>query len=213
MASFLKSFLVIGSLIAGSIGLTLPAEAKAPSGSYQETCRNIHYRNLGTPKARLNADCQRRDGSWNPSKLDVSKCRGDIGNDNGKLVCASGGGGSKAKLPRGSWSDSCRNARMVGDRLIADCKRRDGGWTTSAIRADKCRKNVANDNGRLVCDDDRVRPLPRGSWQETCRKGEIRGDRLVAECRRMNGKWRDTDIRYERCRRDIRNIDGRLQCD
>jgi hypothetical protein len=55
-----------------------------PPGSYQETCRRIQVE-----RGDLEADCRTRSGSWRHSELDKAReCRGDIANDNGRLVCA-----------------------------------------------------------------------------------------------------------------------------
>mgnify|MGYP001291939545 CR=1 FL=1 len=212
MASILKPMFMIGSLILACAGITMPAEAQVP-GSYLNSCRNITYKHLGTPKARIVADCQRRDGSWKPTKLDIADCRGDIANDNGNLVCIRGGGGGFGPLPRGSWKMSCRDGRMVDGMLIANCQKRNGKWTLSSIRIDKCRGDIANDNGRLVCDRGREWQLPPGSWKMSCRDATVVGNRLYADCRRMNGKWRETEIRLDRCRGPIANMDGRLVCE
>jgi hypothetical protein len=54
-----------------------------PPGSYQETCRRIKVE-----RGDLEADCRTRSGSWRHSELDNARdCRGDIANDNGRLVC------------------------------------------------------------------------------------------------------------------------------
>jgi len=57
--------------------------AAIPSGSYSQSCDNI--RAYGD---RLNARCQTNDGGWNNTSLDhYDDCRGEIVNDDGRLVC------------------------------------------------------------------------------------------------------------------------------
>ena len=74
------------SLISGAalfaLSMATPASA-APSGSYQQTCRNIEQHRGQT----LTAECRARDGSWVDTRLDTSDCSGDIANMNGRLVC------------------------------------------------------------------------------------------------------------------------------
>jgi len=60
-----------------------------PRGSYQQTCRDIRL-----DHGVLEAECRTRFGDWRHSSLDNARdCRGDIANNNGRLVCSDGGGG------------------------------------------------------------------------------------------------------------------------
>lgn len=56
-----------------------------PPGSYMRTCRNISVGGAGM----LRAQCQRVNGSWNPTALNLNLCSGsrDISNQNGNLAC------------------------------------------------------------------------------------------------------------------------------
>ncbi len=54
--------------------------------------------------------------------------------------------------------------------------------------------------------------LPDGSWRDSCRNGRVSYGVLFAECRRSNGKYRDTTARIENCRR-FGNQDGHLVCE
>ncbi len=60
-------------------------------------------------------------------------------------------------------------------------------------------------------DRDRV---PEGSYRETCRDVRVEGDRLYANCRRRNDSdWRSTSLKhFDRCRGEIANVNGRLEC-
>ncbi len=54
---------------------------------------------------------------------------------------------------------------------------------------------------------------PGGSYQQTCRKIGVRGSTLYAECQNTGGGWQSTELRdYNRCRGEIQNINGSLQC-
>lgn len=56
--------------------------------------------------------------------------------------------------------------------------------------------------------------LPPGSYTESCRDMRVDHDRreLEAECRRLDGRWRDTTLDLRRCDRGIVNNNGRLEC-
>ena len=54
-----------------------------PRGSYKETCRDISING-----EILSAECQRRDGTWRWTSLNVENCYGSrVENDNGRLEC------------------------------------------------------------------------------------------------------------------------------
>lgn len=54
---------------------------------------------------------------------------------------------------------------------------------------------------------------PGGSYQQTCRNIGVRGSTLSAECQNTGGGWQSTQLRdYDRCRGEIQNINGSLQC-
>jgi len=55
-------------------------------------------------------------------------------------------------VPGGSYLRNCINVHAFGDRVIADCRRVDGGWDRTALRdIDRCVGGIANMNGRLIC--------------------------------------------------------------
>lgn len=67
-------------------GLSASAFAQAPPpGSFQESCREF-----GMQGSTLSALCRSADGREQWTALNVSRCVGDIGNDNGNLVCNGG---------------------------------------------------------------------------------------------------------------------------
>ena len=55
---------------------------------------------------------------------------------------------------------------------------------------------------------------PRGSWDDSCRRAEVRGNTLTAECRDRDGRWQRSSIRYTDCPGNrVQNSNGRLVCD
>lgn len=196
--------------------LAIPAEAQnVPAGSYRQSCRNIHMES----RDDLVAECRRQNGNWRHTKIDIDKCRGrDIRNDNGHLECGDyryTGNYGRYNVPGGSWTQSCRNARIVRDDLVAECRERDGDWNRTSLDLDDCRTGtVSNDNGRLRCGEVTQRyTMPRGSWVQTCRYAQIRGDDLYAQCRGRDGRWHNTRIDLDRCpNRGLVNDNGELRC-
>ena len=132
-----------GTLVCESSG-----GGQLPGGSWDQSCRNGTMQN-----GMLYAQCQRADGGRRDSSIDARRCNGGrVANDNGNLVCESGGGGGQ--LPGGSWSQSCRNATLQKGTLYAQCQRADGGWRDSSIDPRGCSGNrVGNNNGNLVCEN------------------------------------------------------------
>lgn len=53
-----------------------------PRGSYKETCRDLSMNG-----DILSAECQRRNGSWRWTSLDIGDCYGKVENRNGRLEC------------------------------------------------------------------------------------------------------------------------------
>jgi hypothetical protein len=78
---------IIGLCVAAALaGLSLSAHAQAPPpGSYRESCRDIRMQGPD-----LIAFCRRADGREQRTALDIAHCVGDIGNNDGNLVCNGG---------------------------------------------------------------------------------------------------------------------------
>jgi hypothetical protein len=114
--------------------------------------------------------------------------------------------------PPGTYRETCRNIRMRGDDLRAVCKSERGGWRDAYLDgADRCWGDIANDNGRLICN--KTASLPRGSYLETCRDIWRHYDGLRAVCRNIRGRWVTTYLeRFDECHGRIVNDDGRLRC-
>ncbi|MES2033339.1 MAG: CVNH domain-containing protein [Pseudomonadota bacterium] len=193
----------------GALTCSQGQTTRPPSGSYQQTCRNAEVRN-GT----LFASCQDSRGRYQSASINPSSCRGrDIANDNGRLICASNGGGNRP--PAGSYQQSCRNAEMRNGILYASCEDNRGRFQNTSIDPDTCRRrDIANNNGRLTCTNagGGNRP-PSGSYQQTCRNAEMRNGTLFASCQDSRGRWQNSSINPDTCRgRDIANNNGRLIC-
>jgi len=202
-----------------------------PPGDYVQTCRNI--RNYGD---RLEAECQKRNGGWRRTSLNLDQCSGGIVNNDGHLTCGGGGygynnggyyGGYQNGLPQGDYVQTCRNIRTDGYRLDAECQKRDGGWRgTSLNNVDQCRSPIANDNGHLVCGRGGYGNggypgnyggwrggVPSGTYTQTCRNIRMHGNRLDAECQTRDGDWRRTSLNdVDRCTGEVANDDGHLVC-
>ena len=55
--------------------------------------------------------------------------------------------------------------------------------------------------------------FPEGSYLRSCTHVAVHGDRLLADCRRIDGSWERTALRdVDRCVGDIGNMDGQLAC-
>jgi hypothetical protein len=185
-----------------------------PPGSYLQTCRDVRVRG-----ERLYARCQNTRNRWVDTSLeDVYRCSGDISNIDGRLSCDQSG-----RMPGGDYAASCRDIRMRFGWLYARCQTRAGYWLDTSLPAGRCNGGISNIDGHLTCnanqgndwdrDGDYGRRYgPRGSYRETCRDIEVRGDQLRARCEDVYGGWNTTTLDFDRCVGDIVNDNGRLQC-
>ena len=196
-----------------------------PSGSYQQTCKNI-----GVRGEVLAANCQDADGKWEATLLrDFRSCGSDIVNDNGALRCGNTGAGLQsgyqAAVPNGSYTQSCQEIRAHGDDLEARCQTSDGRWhKTKLDDYQKCRGDVANENGNLRCVAGGY-AAPGGyaggypgttvgtPYTQTCKDIKSHGDDLDARCKTRNGDWHNTSLDdYRKCKGQVVNDDGNLRC-
>jgi len=133
-------------------------------------------------------------------------------------VAAAAAPASAAKVPNGSYRQSCSNIKVKNApsskaRLTADCRDYKGRYRSSDLRYKQCRADIANINGQLGCWGPGPRP-PRGSWSQSCRSGYVQNGVLHADCQRRNGAWWRASINLSRCPRGgIANIDGQLRCE
>jgi hypothetical protein len=159
--------------------------AQTPSGSYKQTCRDIHVRGN-----TLDADCQTGNGQWNRTSLrDFERCNGGIVNDTGTLRCGGdvNGNGGNYNGNRGRDRDRDRDADRDRDR---DNDRDRGGYQGGNYQ-----------NG-----------VPGGSYTQTCQDIHISGNTLKANCQKGNGRHKQTSLRnFTQCS-DIANENGNLRC-
>ncbi|MBU4566441.1 MAG: CVNH domain-containing protein [Desulfarculus sp.] len=186
----------------------VPAEAKVlPPGSYRNSCKDCYVDN-----GWLYCRCKNGRDGRNDTRIHYTRCNGDIANVDGWLTCGGQGGGGYHRMPGGSWRDSCRNGRVQGNELTAECRNGNGKWVQSWISLNKCPGNLSNMDGRLVCEGQgRQWKMPGGSWRGSCRKARIEGDTLWAECRAKNGDWRGSRVNLQGCG-NVNNCNGRLHC-
>ena len=141
---------VVLAILLLAVAMATPASAaRAPNGSYRQSCNNIQVRDASSSKARLSADCRNSRGRYRSSSLRYKQCRADIANIDGQLACWRG----SRRPPGGSWAQSCRNGHVESGILRADCRRRDGNWWKASIRLNRCpRDRFANIDGQLRCE-------------------------------------------------------------
>ena len=215
-----------GALRCGNVagGYQAGLQAGVPSGSYTQSCQDIH-----THGDDLEARCQTSDGNWHKTKLDdYQKCRGDVANENGNLRCAAAGyaggyqGGYTGTAVGLPYTQSCKDIKTHGDDLDARCKTRNGDWhNTSLDDYIKCHGQIVNDDGNLRCVVGAPgAPVgvysggaPGGSYTQSCQEIRAHGDDLEARCQTNGGDWRGAKLDdYQKCRSDIINDDGHLRC-
>ena len=71
-----------------AVALATPGAQAQPAGSYQASCRNIQVSGGGDPQ--ISASCKDMRGAWRYTSLRYRDCVGEIGNNNGQLVCNGG---------------------------------------------------------------------------------------------------------------------------
>ena len=177
---------------------------RPPKGSYQNSCKDIQVEGK-----QLRAKCQKRNGSWNKTKINYKKCSGDIRNDNGELSCKGGGG---SKIPKGSYRETCRDSYVEGNRLYSQCKKQNGSWNKTSINYKNCNRDIRNDNGKLSCERNNQSSFPKGSYKKSCKNLYMEGNVLEADCKNDNGKWKHSSIKYKNCNKSIWNDNGKLRC-
>ena len=199
--------------------MILPCAAQIPSGSYQQTCKNIKMRH-----DTLEAKCKDTSGHWVKTSLnDADRCTGDITNINGQLTC--GGYGHPEKdaargAPPGSYTQTCNRVQVDGDTLRALCQTSGGQWVDTFLNDfRRCTGDITNIEGRLTCggyghpEKDIARGAPQGSYTQTCNEVRADGYALRARCQTSDGRWLDAYIdNYSQCAGEIVNDEGHLEC-
>lgn len=105
------------------------------------------------------------------------------------------------------------------NRIQADCRTSYGNYVYNDYRKIYCPGDLANIEGRLVCQSgDGYNPppswgLPYGSYQMTCVNCTASGSTLSCQCRDLQNRYRHTRLNnYHWCHGDIANLNGRLSC-
>lgn len=112
-----------------------------PGGSYHLTCRNI--------QATLSAECQKLDGSWQFSILDLTNLNNvDVANTNGTLqVVGNSSTPLQGYIPNGSYRLTCRTIQVT---LSAECEKLDGSWEFTTLNLTTLSNaDVVNSDGKL----------------------------------------------------------------
>ncbi len=135
-----------GSYSGTSGGDRVEYRGTLPSGTYTESCREIR---VDRDRNHLEAECKRLNGRWRETHLDLRECDRGIVNRDGWLECQRQ---EIARLPAGSYRETCRDFSLENRRLEARCRRRNGEWRDTEIDLRRCKSPIRNDDGRLVCD-------------------------------------------------------------
>ncbi|MGQ3676070.1 CVNH domain-containing protein [Xanthobacter sp. TB0139] len=121
-----------------------PGTGNGPQGSYRQSCGQINQ--VGNI---LRATCRDQRGRWVDSRLDILACapRSDISNRNGQLFCP------PIPPPPGPYRQTCRNIRVAGAWLAAECQNMNGRWREARLNLATCHPplTIVNFNGTLVC--------------------------------------------------------------
>ena len=145
-------------LVVAGVAVTLaaPAAQAQPRGSYLASCANV--RDSGGRDPQISASCKDMRGHFQFSSLRYGGCVGDIGNNNGQLVCnggrpgngAPGGGGPGGGGPGGGgpgWGGGGLPA--AADRA---CRQQFGGRAhlgqVTVLRPGQWQVILSNDHGR-----------------------------------------------------------------
>src|SRR5437588_4945165 len=113
------------------------------------------------------------------------------------LACLAGVAPAQAQgVPPGSYLQTCRDVHMEPGRVVAVCRRADGGMNrTALVDPQRCRGGIDNINGNLQCAGG---PPPGpgpgyGERREYRERGEVR-----ARCEDLRREAQDLRRRLER---------------
>src|SRR5438093_5151086 len=91
-------------------------------------------------------------------------------------------------VPSGSYQQSCSNAVVQGNQLIATCGTEAGTLVRTTLQSfGGCIDDIANLDGELACNFDAI---PSGSYQQSCRNYWVDPQHVHATCGRANGTER-----------------------
>lgn len=197
---------VLGGLLALPPFRVLGVAKGYPQGDYKNSCRELVI--VGW---MLEAQCQRRDGSWNSTSIYLRACDGPLSNEDGELVCTKDMQPEKILLE--SFRESCRDISLRRGTLEARCRKVDGTWNWSTLALSGCYGDITNDDGILRCGGRQVHALlPTGSYRQSCRNLEVQGTVLNGECRDNRGHWVLSSLDLTPCGGQVDNRNGVLGC-
>ena len=125
-------------------------------------------------------------------------------------------------IPAGSYWKTCHRC-SVNTHGTLSCRCYDVNqypvWTRLR-NARQCNR-VKNHNGNLQCIQwnrpqhhrrPSYRPLPTGSYLQTCRRCTLQSSILRCACQKRNGRYRNTNLNHPGLCRNIKNNNGQLIC-
>jgi hypothetical protein len=183
----MRSWLWFGAA-ALAVTLAAPAAQAQPRGSYLQSCTNVQTTGGGDPQ--LTAVCTDMRGQQRYTSLRYAGCVGDIGNNNGQLLCQGGRPGDQSQS---NWNGG------NGDQ---------SGWNNG--NGDRSGRNGGDPGGSSWSQGQAG--APRGSYLQSCRNVAAGGGLLRATCQDMRGRWQYSTLNYTGCVGDIGNNNGQLAC-
>jgi hypothetical protein len=150
-----------------------------PPGSYQLSCKDIHVNG-----STLYATCKDNESHYHNAEMrDFQRCRGEIRNSDGQLICAQDGG--NGNYGNGNYGRD-RDRDRDGDRDRYRYRNHDN-WNNG----------IPPGSYSQTCQNIQVEG---NTLRARCQKVNNRG-------------WRDTSLKdFERCTSEIENNNGRLRC-
>lgn len=121
----------------------------------------------------------------------------------------------------GSYWKTCHACHLDSrNTLVCRCLDRQGYPVTSALHRARACDNIKNVNGNLTCiqwhhrpqHHRGLKPLPRGSYLQTCHACTHLGNVLSCVCKDRNGFGHNTVLTNPGQCRGIKNVNGNLIC-
>ena len=117
---------------------------------------------------------------------------------------------SPALSQRGQYDDRSDRAERSGSYDRDDRDNRSGQYGPD----DRDRRSDRNDDRRGDRRGGSYDRLPGGSWAQSCRKADVGGGMLRAQCQDQRGKWRESQLSLRQCQSGrAGNQFGRLVCE
>lgn len=203
MKSFVTAAAGTAMALAGLMALA-PQDAQAqqgrnnnaPRGSYAQTCGNV-----AVNQGRLFAVCETMRGTQRASSIEVSRCVGDIANDDGLLVCHGVRGQFENDYGRNDRDDRYDrdDRRDRDDRYDRDDRGGNGGWNGNGRQTITVYRD-AGFRGPSQRLQGEVRDLSRTGLNDMISSMEFRGEWQVCTDANFRGQCRTF-------RDNVRNLD------